>query len=189
MSKTDSKRKTVANAAPGRRSTDLTDLLKASRNLSNILDHQELYSAFADIVQEKIPVQSLSLFVYYPTTETFKMVLSHVLGNLNFKFQRDDKLFWQNISDDKPFSLLDDRGKILFPEVFEKYNLKILQSKLWIPLVMRGEVIGLLTVGEKINNQSFDEFELYFLKQIGAHAAICINTCRLYEQRKREKED
>ena len=56
MSKTDSKRKTVANAAPGRRSTDLTDLLKASRNLSNILDHQELYSAFADIVQEKIPV-------------------------------------------------------------------------------------------------------------------------------------
>jgi hypothetical protein len=85
MSKTDSKRKTASNAAPGRRSTDLTDLLKASRNLSNILDHQELYSAFADIVQEKIPVQSLSLFVYYPTTETFKMVLSHGLGNLNFK--------------------------------------------------------------------------------------------------------
>ncbi|MGD8765900.1 MAG: diguanylate cyclase [Desulfobacteraceae bacterium] len=189
MSKPDSKQKSVSDAVPGRRSTDLTDLLKASRSLSDILDHEELYSAFAGIVQEKIPVRSLSLFVYYPATETFKMVLNHGLGNLNFKFQRDDELFWKNISDDKPFSLLDDNGKILFPEVFEKYNLKILQSKLWIPLVMRGEVVGLLTIGEKINNQSFDEFELYFLKQIGAHAAICINTCRLYEQRKREKED
>lgn len=189
MSKPDSKRNTVPNAVPGRRSTDLTDLLKASRSLSNILDHEELYSAFAGIVQEKVPVRTLSLFVYYPATGTFKMVLNHGLGNINFKFQRDDQLFWQNMTDDKPFSLLDDSGKILFPEVFEKYNLKTLQSRLWIPLVMRGEVIGLLTVGEKMNNQSFDDFELYFLKQIGAHAAICINTCRLYEDRKKEKED
>ena len=189
ISKPESKRKTVSNAVPGRRSTDLTDLLKASRNLSNILDHQELYAAFAGIVQEKIPVQTLCLFVYYPATGTFKMVLNHGLGNLNFKFQRDDQSLWQNISGDKPFSLYDDTGKALFPEVFKKYNLKMLHSKLWIPLVMRGEVIGLLTIGDKINNQSFDEFELYFLKQIGAHAAICIKTCRLYEQRKREKED
>lgn len=189
MPKPDSNRKTITNAVLDRRSNELTDLLKASRYLSNILDHQELYAAFSGIVQEKIPVRSLSLLVYYPTTETFKMVLNHGLGKINFKFQRDDQPLWQNIADDKPFAVYDDSGKSLFPGVFKKYKLTRLQSKLWVPLVMRGEVIGLLTVGEKINHQPFDDFELYFLKQIAAHGAVCINTCRLYEERKKEKED
>ena len=55
VSPPDSKRETVSNAAPGRRSSDLTDLLKASRSLSNILDPDQLYAAFAGIVKEKIP--------------------------------------------------------------------------------------------------------------------------------------
>ncbi len=54
---------------------------------------------------------------------------------------------------------------------------------------MRGDVIGLLTMGPKAGNQSFDEFDIYFLQQITAQAAVSINTCSLYERRKREKED
>ncbi len=189
MPKHNSQPETNPDSVLDRRGNELTDLLKASRDLSNILDHEKLFSVFTGIVREKIPARTLCLFIYYPTTETFKLVLSHGLDEINFKFQRDDHPFWQNIIQDKPFAVLEDTGESLFAEVFEKFDLNRLQSKLWIPLVMRGEVMGLLTLGEKIDNQPFDDFELYFLKQIGAHAAACMNTCRLYEERKKEKED
>ncbi len=172
-----------------RRANELEYLLKASRELSNILDHEKLFSVFGRIVREKIPVQTLSLFVYYPETETFRLVLSHGLGKLNFKFQRDDHSFWQNIFQEKPFEVLDDKGAALFAEIFDKYKLHKLQSKLWVPLILRGDIVGLLAIGEKLDHLPFDDFELYFLKQIGAHAAACLNTCRLYEDRKKEKED
>ena len=56
-------------------------------------------------------------------------------------------------------------------------------------MVMRDEVMGLLTVGPKAGDQPFDDFDLYYLQQIAAQAAVSINTCRLYEQRRQEKED
>ena len=188
-SKPKSNSKTNPDTLLDRRASELEYLLKASRELGNILDHEKLFSVFAGIVREKIPVRTLSLFVYYPETEIFKMALSHGLGKLNFKFQRDDHAFWENVSQDKPFEVVDASGKTLFAEIFEKYELDQLQSKLWVPLLLRGDIIGFLAIGEKLDHQPFDDFELYFLKQIGAHAAACLNTCRLYEERNKEKED
>jgi diguanylate cyclase (GGDEF)-like protein len=49
--------------------------------------------------------------------------------------------------------------------------------------------MGLLTLGAKSGTPAFDDFDLYFLQQIAAQAAVSINTCRLYEQRRQEKED
>jgi diguanylate cyclase (GGDEF)-like protein len=181
--------KTSPDTVLDRRASELEYLLKASRELGNILDHEKLFSVFAGIVMERIPVRTLSLFVYYPEAGTFKLALSHGLSKLNFKFQRDGHSFWEEISQDKPFEVVDDSGKQLFAEIFEKHELDKLQSRLWVPLLLRGDIIGLLTLGEKLDYQPFDDFELYFLKQIGAHAAASLNTCRLYEERKKEKED
>ena len=96
-SKPKSNHKTNPDTVLDRRASELEYLLKASRELGNILDHEKLFSVFAGIVRDKIPVRALSLFVYYPETETFKMTLSHGLGKINFKFQRDDHAFWENV--------------------------------------------------------------------------------------------
>jgi diguanylate cyclase (GGDEF)-like protein len=189
LSKHNSQPETIPDTLLDRRANELEYLLKASRELNNILDHEKLFSVFGRIIRQKIPVQTLSVFVYYPETETFKLVLSHGLGKLNFKFQRDEDPFWQNMFQDQPFEVRDGKGHALFAEIFDKYRLDKLQSKLWIPLILRGDIIGLLAIGEKSDHTPFDDFELYFLKQIGAHAAACMNTCRLYEERKKEKED
>lgn len=172
-----------------RRAAELTELLKACRDLSDILNPDELYATLAGIIKNKFGISNLGLFVYDPEKETFELIFSFGLGKLNFKFKRGRKNLWETILKDKPFAVVDQSGDPLFPKFLEKQDLKILPSKLWVPLVMRGEVIGLLTMGPKAGNQLFDDFDLYFLQQITAQAAVSINTCRLYERRKKEKED
>jgi len=171
-----------------RRAAELTELLKACRDLSDILNPDELYATLAGIIRNKFGISKLGLFVYDPEKETFELVFSYGLGRLNFKFKRGRKNLWETILQDRPFAVVDQSGDPLFPKFLEKQDLKILPSRLWAPLVMRGEVIGLLTMGPKPGNQPFDDFDLYFLQQITAQAAVSINTCRLYERRKREKE-
>jgi diguanylate cyclase (GGDEF)-like protein len=181
--------KDLSAEAFDRRAAELTELLKACRDLSDILNPDELYATLAGIIRNKFGISKLGLFVYDPEKETFELVFSYGLGKLNFKFKRGRKNLWETILQDKPFAVVDQSGDPLFPKFLEKQDLKILPSRLWAPLVMRGEVIGLLTMGPKPSNQPFDEFDLYFLQQITAQAAVSINTCRLYERRKREKED
>jgi diguanylate cyclase (GGDEF)-like protein len=183
------KSKALSTEAFDRRAAELTELLKACRDLSDILNPDELYATLAGIIRNKFGISKLGLFVYDPEKETFELVFSYGLGKLNFKFKRGRKNLWETILQDKPFAVVDQSGDPLFPKFLEKQDLKILPSRLWAPLVMRGEVIGLLTMGPKPGNQPFDDLDLYFLQQITAQAAVFINTCRLYERRKREKED
>jgi diguanylate cyclase (GGDEF)-like protein len=171
------------------RASELTELLSACRDLSDILNFEELYSTFAGIIKQKFGLRKLGLFAYEPEKETFSLVFSHGLGKLEYKFKTDKQDLWHAILQNKPFAVVDESGNPLFTKFLEKQDLRILPSELWIPMVMRDEVMGLLTLGAKAGDQFFDDFDFYFLQQISAQAAVSINTCRLYERRRQEKED
>jgi diguanylate cyclase (GGDEF)-like protein len=172
-----------------RRAAELTELLRACRDLSDILNSDELYAAFVGIIRHKFGIAKLALFAFDPEKETFELVFSSGLGKLEYKFKTGKENLWQTILQGKPFAVVDDSGNPLFAKFLEKQDLKILPSELWVPLVMRNEVMGLLTMGGKSEGQPFDDFDLYYLQQITAQAAVSINTCRMYERRRKEKED
>jgi diguanylate cyclase (GGDEF)-like protein len=174
---------------PEPRASELTELLGACRDLSDILNSEELYSTFAWIIRNKFEVHKLGLFVYDPEKQTFSLVFSHGLGKLEYKFKVDQTDLRQTILQNKPFAVVDGSGNPLFTKFLEKQDLMILPSELWVPMVMRDEVMGLLTIGAKAGDQPFDDFDLYYLQQITAQAAVSINTCRLYERRRQEKEN
>jgi diguanylate cyclase (GGDEF)-like protein len=171
------------------RASELTELLSACRNLSDILDSEELYATFAGIIKNRFAVHELGIFVYDPEKETFTLVFSYGLGKLEHNFKTDKQEFWHIILEDQPFTVFDETGNPLFAKVLKKQDFKILPSDLWIPMVMRDEVMGLLTLGAKADAHAFDDFDLYFLKQVAAQAAVSINTCKLYKRRSQEKED
>jgi diguanylate cyclase (GGDEF)-like protein len=171
------------------RAFELTELLAACRELSDILNFEELYEIFAGIIEQKFEVKKLGLFVYDLEEVTFNLVFSSGLGKLKYKFKPDKQDLWHTILQDKPFAVVDGAENPLFTKFLEKQDLKILPSELWVPLVMRDEVMGLLTLGTKAGDQPFSDFDLYYLQQIAAQAAVSLNTCRLYERRRQEKED
>jgi diguanylate cyclase (GGDEF)-like protein len=176
--------------ALNRRVEELTSLLEASRRLSHILDLKELYAAIADIVCKELGLQTLAIFAYNSKSERFSLVYTQGLGesNLSFKKEHDD-VFWRKILQKEPFWVRDPSGKQLFSELFEVQGLDKLQSILWAPVIMAEEVTDILALGPKMNGQPFDDADCFFLKQIAAHAAVCINTCHLYLKRKQEKEE
>ena len=168
---------------------ELTEILKSCRQLSNILDPDELYSAFADVVKKKFAIRELTIFVYHQTEKKLWPVFSKGLGNLNFQIKKSKTNLWKSILKGEPFAISDDAGKPLFSEDFQKLELAALRSKLWVPLGMGDELTGLVTIGSRKNNQPFDGTDRFFLQQLSAHAVVCFNTCRLYEKRRKEKED
>ena len=168
---------------------ELTEILKSCRQLSNILDPEELYSVFADVVKKKFAIRELAIFVYRQTGEKLSLVFSKGLGDLNFQIHKSKNGLWKSILNGEPFAVSDDAGKPLFSKDFQKLNLAGLQSKLWVPLGMGAELSGLVTIGSRGKNQPFDAADRYFLQQLSAHAVVCLNTCRLYGEHKKEKED
>ena len=168
---------------------ELTAILNSCRRLSNILDIDELYSVFGDVVKEKFSIRELAIFKYYKIDKKLSLVSSIGLGDINFQITKSKTGLWKSILNGEPFGVSDDSGKPLFSEDFKKHNLAGLQSQLWLPLGMGDELTGLVTIGSRENNQPFDDADRYFLEQLSAHAVVCINTCRLYEKSRKEKED
>ena len=170
-------------------SDELTEILKTCRKLSNTLDLEELYAVFAKVVKKKLAIQRLAIFLYRQTTGALELVFSKGLGEPNFQIKKNKSRLWKSILSGELFKVTDEAGNMLFPAEFEKHGVEALQSKLWAPLGMRDELVGLVTFGSKGDDQPFNDVEQYFLQQVSAHAAVCIKTCRLYEKREKEKED
>ena len=172
------------------RVVELTELLNASRELSIILDPNELYPVLADMISRKLGIQQLSIFVFRNKTRMFKLVYTHGIGSLNREFLFTDiGAIWKEFLKDTPFRIGDASGEPAFAEFSKRFGLAQLQTQWLVPLVMRSNVIGFLALGDKEASGPFSENELYYLKEIAAQAAVSINTSRLYLKRKKEKEE
>jgi len=170
-------------------SDELAEILGACRQLSYILDPKSLFSALADLIIKKFAVRELAIFAYHQNEKKLLPVFSKGLGDCKFQIPKSKTGLWRSISDGEPFAVSGDGGRPLFSEDFQKLNLAGLPSNLWVPLGKEDELTGLVTIGSRKNNQPFDDGDRYFLQQLSAHAAVCMNTCRLYGQRQKEKED
>ena len=168
---------------------ELTNLLEINRELSNILNLDDLYASFAKLIKEKFDLRDLSIFAYQDTSGSFDLVYSESRPQQDLSFRKDESPLWQAIVREQPFAVVDESGNPVFPGTFSKYGLNELKADWWIPLVMRDEVVGVLAIGYQDKGKRLGGFDLFILRQITSHAAICINTCRLYEKRQHEKEE
>ena len=169
--------------------SELTAILKSCRRLSNILEIEELYTVFADLVKDRFAIRELAIFLYDKADRKLSLVSSTGLGDIRLEIPESSSGVWKLISHGDPFEVSDDSEELLYPDDFKKHNLTELQSRLWVPLGMENELVGLVTIGNRKNNQPFDEADQYFLQQLSAHTVVCINTCHLYAKRRKEKED
>ncbi len=169
---------------------ELIFLLEASRKLSNILNPKEFYAVLADLISKKLEIYKLTLLIYDKKTESFQLAYQMGLGNLSLDFKNEtDDVLWQKITKSEPFAVCDESGQLIYPELFRAQKLEKLQSRLWAPLTMTDKVIGVVTLGAKDKNRAFSADDRFFLKEIAAHAAVCINSSHLYMKRQQEKEE
>ena len=187
MNKSAKKRDSIENLK--QRISDMETLLNANQMLCNILEPMELYTTIGNLVKEQLNISTLGIFVYQQDFVNFELVFSHGLNELRFRFKKDNGPLWEKILQKEPFFIKDDSGNPIFKEFYENDNLKKLNSEWWFPFIMKEEVIGLLTIGEKNNGQPIDEIEYDYIKHIANQASICLNACNLYMKRKEERQE
>ena len=175
--------------ATNRKTVDLANLLKIYRKLSNILVPAELYQIFADAILEEFQVDELALFIYSREVDEFELVYRHGLDVPGIRIPGEEHYLREKLLLNKPIDVAGESGEPAFQDLFAKYALHGLQSVFWVPLVMRDKVVGFLTLGKRKDAIAYGDSDFEFISEIAAHAAVCINTCRLYGRRKKEKED
>jgi len=100
----------------------------------------------------------------------------------DISFPAEDGILWRLLVAGEPFSVVDLRGEPRFPEIFRANGLERLGGQIWIPLVMPGEVIGVLSIGLNRNGQPVSEGQFGFLASLASQAGVAINTARLYQR-------
>lgn len=171
---------------------DLTSLLTSGRALHNILVPDKLYEVLLAIVAEKLDAGPIALFIYDDAPHSGRLVKTNRLPNTaspGYSFPFEEGLLWQNILQYDPFSVTSASGELLFERFFAQHQLRQFCADLWIPLFLKDQFIGLLTLGNRATGRRYDDAEMDFLKQFAATAASSINMCHLYVKRNEEKEE
>lgn len=170
------------NAQLDRRLFELESLLKAGEALQGELDVFALCNLLMTMVRERVRVDQLAVLL---NAEDGHMVSVEAVQGLpedacDLGFPDDQGILWSLIKAGEPFSVVDLDGRPRFDEIFEKYDLERLQGQLWIPLVMPGKVVGVLSMSPDRDGKAVSAREYQFLNRLASRAALAIHTAVLY---------
>ena len=163
---------------------DLRQLLEISKSLNSTLDYTILIDSILFTCMAQMKVIKAGLFA------------KKGLDSEEFVLQRNFKGFDIDLSKDyaiperhpliRLFSerygcyTLDDLHKVLGPlEGLE--HIEALEPSLFVPLKTKGQINGIIILGERIDETEFDPYEREYLINIATLAAISINNAFLFE--------
>jgi signal transduction histidine kinase len=95
-----------------------------------------------------------------------------------FRLKSEDSLSWQVVRTGKPIMI----SSVADEERFKVKTGYLVKALLHVPLKVRGEVIGVLSVDNKIASRSFSDNDLHLLSALSDYAAIAIDNARLYSR-------
>ncbi len=179
---------------------EMRALLQSGKGFGNILNLKELLNNFMAVVQEKYGATNSTVLLrddldpgqnYYRVKsfsgldDEFLLEDSSAESLYMFKFPQDNGLLWQIIRQGNVFSVRDLQRDPRFETAWQRWHLDILDSDLWCPLIKNGEVLGILTLGEKGDGSQISENEYPFLQELASIATTNIDSTLKYEKNHR----
>ncbi|MBN2804136.1 MAG: sensor domain-containing diguanylate cyclase [Deltaproteobacteria bacterium] len=175
-------------------------LLQSGKGFSQMHDLQSLLDAFMAVCRERYGAINSTVLLLDDLDP--KRILYRVRGYFGvdahfvdssgveeelymFKLPHDRGLLWQLIHQGDVFAVRDMRRLPRFETAFKKWNLGILHSDIWVPLIRGADVLGILTLGECADGSQIPESDYTFLEEIAAVAATNIDSTLKYEKNNR----
>ncbi|MGM0576154.1 MAG: diguanylate cyclase [Myxococcota bacterium] len=174
----------------------LRSLLQSGKGFSEILSIDELLEAFMAVCRERCGVQRSAVLLkddldpdatsyrvraYHDLPERYVDAEGHEEDLLFFRMPFDHGLLWQQIQQGDVFSVRDMLGNPRYATAWRRWNLGVLQSDVWCPLIQGGEVLGVLTLGGPEEGRQVHETEYVFLQEICSVVATNIDSTLKYE--------
>jgi len=167
---------------------DFFTLSQMGKSLLSMQRIDELSYVFLSSVYETSQAANCALLLYDENDETFKV--SKAIGLdpdkiKDVKFKKEEGLFWQILNGGEPFPIINSFGKHRFETVINKWHLDKLRAQIWVPLIVKNILMGVLTLGKKKDGGIYRETELSFILQLGNQAAVALESALLDEQKER----
>lgn len=165
---------------------DYFTLSQLGKALLALQDLDQLSHVFLSSVHEATNAQTCALLAYieeekaYPLIKSIGLPEKEVKG---LKFGREEGLFWQVLCAGDPFFIKDSTGAYRFESILKKWRLDRLNSHLWVPLVVKDNLVGLLTLGMKKDGASYTGDEMAFIQQLAAQAAVALDSALLNREK------
>lgn len=179
---------------------EMRALLQSGKGFGDILNLNELLGNFMAVVREKYGAVNSTVLLrddlepgenYYRVKAfsgldpEFPMSDESTESLYMFKFPQNNGLLWQIIRQGNVFSVRDLQRDARFESAWFKWHLGILESDLWCPLIKNGEVLGILTLGEKHDGSQISEDEYPFLQELASIATTNVDSTLKYEKNHR----
>lgn len=160
-------------------------------NIGNYLMLDELCDALLNAIQNGITCKSSSLALNNPQTGDFKMDYSSTkdprIGTVLFRAGHP-LITWFNNDSNKHLFIEDIENEAYFKSLWasDKELLRSLGADLFVPIRIRGQLIGILILSRKVRERNYSEEDLDILDVLLSSTAIMIENARMYEHAKLE---
>ncbi len=162
---------------------DLRQLIEISKGLNSTLDYNILIDSILLTCMGQLQLLNAGIF------------LVKVLGGEKFTLHRNYKGFDLDHSVEYSFPVNSSLVRYIendyrcysYDEIINDVDedsvsvIKILKPDILVPLMSKGEINGIIILGDRINDESFTESEIEYILNIASLAGIAINNARLYE--------
>ncbi|BDG33880.1 hypothetical protein PthBH41_35920 [Parageobacillus thermoglucosidasius] len=174
-------RKTVIALKKKNMQLEIINDVTKSFNIDMSID--EMLQNVFDKLQTILPIERISLSM----CENEKLVLTNVYPPhslyfpIGFDFSKKRSLYWKVVESLEKIFYQVNFGKersYIEDKVYESLGIR---SVLLVPLIRKGKVIGVLSIGSK-QIMEYDEDDLAFFQQFCDQLAVCIENARLYNE-------
>ncbi|MGD1702203.1 ATP-binding protein, partial [Dapis sp. BLCC M229] len=172
---------------------DLASIMKASRSLSEEIDLNRAITNFMQVIQENAGAETVALMLFQADT---LMLRAHTIGEemsvINIPVEQSNNL---------PLTLINQvkntREHLVLDHATENNNYNRddyiqnhqPQSVLCIPLIDRGQQIGILYLENNQTSGAFTSERIELLNLLCSQAAIALQNAQLYDQEKQARND
>jgi serine phosphatase RsbU (regulator of sigma subunit) len=184
-------------------------LQNLSREIFGIVDPLELRNKITSTLQEALLVESAHLIlpkaamalqqnsispashsVFFATVRQAPRLDQNINGNpapvpdnaeIELRFEPNGQFISLMTHMEAPVEEADVLDKINLP--VERQNLSHLRAQLFLPLLHREELVGVLAVGKKITQRRFSYEDMTLLSLLSTQIAIAFENTRLYQER------
>ncbi len=166
-------------------------LQRLSRTVSSVLDIDKLTRLILDEIAETIHISPAAIFLMETETREFSLVAEQDLDlNTQMTIREDSPIVeWLSRKSD----VLTRNDLDILPQfkalwIQERADLVQMQTELFVPLLARGELIGILMLGPKRSEESYTADDQLTLMTLANQTAIAVQNAWLYQTAVDEKE-
>jgi diguanylate cyclase (GGDEF)-like protein len=179
---------------------EMRALLQSGKGFSNILNLRQLLETFMAVVREKYSAVNTAVLLkddLENSQDFYRVKAHHGLDErffhpcgmeesiYMFKFPKNNGLLWQLIQQGNVFSVRDMQLGPRFKHAWQQWNLDVLKSDVWCPLIKSGEVLGILTIGARDDGTQIPESDFAFIQELASIAITNIDSTLKYEKNER----